>query len=148
MYREMLNLFANDNVSSLYVAAYMHNLAQKAGAGITVWHGKQEDFPDAVDDLARTLELAEGMGYALPKRSIFVYGLDSTGSEGLRRIAGVDPGVSVQTVDAHVPVESLLRLKMALSFCCPEDIETACAQKQKKGILGNEQRCFAQIGRH
>lgn len=42
MYPEMVNLYADESVASVYAAAWFLAKARVTGSGVTVWHGAQD----------------------------------------------------------------------------------------------------------
>lgn len=129
MFREMINLYTDNSLSSMYVTAYVLAMARETDAGVMVWHGEDEDFPAAVDTLARMTDLMVQMGRDLPMRSVLIYNLDSTECDGLERILESDPAVTIQMIEATVPMEYLIRLKAALCFHCLDDVIALCASQ-------------------
>lgn len=129
MYGKMMNLFTADNTSGLYVAGYIQAMARQESAGVSVWRGDQKGFQVATSRLADMMALQRDLGGALPERNVYVYGLDPHDSEGLETIQQIDPGTVIHCIQTHVPAVLLLQLKTALCFCCPEDVEAACAEK-------------------
>lgn len=127
MFDRMINLFTDESVSGVYVSAYILALAKETGAGVTVWRGNQEELNDAIGMLAYAAGLTTMLGRELPERQVFVYGLDPSECAGLALMREEDPRVTVQIVEADVPVGLLVRIKAALSFCCPDDLAAMCA---------------------
>lgn len=82
-----------------------------------------------MDRLAWMMALAKEKGIKPPERSIYLYGIDPTGCDALRRIREINPDTIIRGIDLRIPAKTLLRLKGALSFCCPEDIVAALSHQ-------------------
>lgn len=127
MFQKMINLYTGNNLSSMYVTAYVLAMARETGAGVMVWHGEDEEFPAAVDTLARMIDLMKRTGHDLPERSILIYNLDLSECDGLERIRESDPSVTIQMIEAAVPMEYMIRLKAASCFQNLDDVVAMCA---------------------
>lgn len=46
MYPDMINLYADESVTSVYVAARLLAQARITGSGVTIWHGVQGTLHD------------------------------------------------------------------------------------------------------
>lgn len=121
MYKEMINLFADKSMSSIYVAGYVMALAKKIGAGVSVWHGSQEELEKPVGRLASMMKLMKGRG-AQPSRAVLFYGLDPRKCPEVLDLLEADPDAAIQVVNSDVPAQVLCRINAALGLMQYDDL--------------------------